>query len=460
MRKTSAKKIALFIVFVLLSMIILSACETTISHSLKRLNTEKFQPYEKKYSLKEAQLLEKADFRSLNSVDYSSLSDYSPISEGYTSAVNAFSERVYRAIVGSGVSDGFSFSPLSLYEVLCIAALGSDDETALAALDNLLGMTKEARKSDFINAYKKDFFTDSQGTLQIYNAAFLTNDMTPNSSYVQELTDCFVEGFSINFKSDKGVGELLSWMDNKMGERNFLKKEDLALQNDTIAYLFSTVFFDNMWSSSFVLSVTTDDTFYGKNENTTVPFMRHSYRGKVFDYGDYVACYDYYKSGLRIKYLVPKEETDDIYELTKNAEILPYVPENSESGSSYVINLSVPKFSSEYALDLTNTLKDIGLSCLFDQNRHSFDYMFSDLPTPFYTYLSSVKQKNKISFSEDGTIIKTTTYAKVGKNTSAGPHRDEGVSIETYDIKLDQPFIYVVYDKNDLPLYVGHVDMP
>jgi len=276
---------------------------------------------------------------------------------------------------------------------------------------------------------------------------------------VQELTDCFVEAFSINFKSDKGVGELLSWVDNKMGERNFLKKEDLALQNDTIAYLFSTVFFDNMWSSSFVLSVTTDDTFYGKNENTTVPFMRHSYRGKVFDYGDYVACYDYYKSGLRIKYLVPKEETDDIYELTKNAEILPYIPENSESGSSYVINLSVPRFSSEYALDMTETLKNMGLSCLFDMNGHSFNYMFSDLPTPFYTYLSSVKQKNKISFSEDGTIIKTTTYAKVGGKTSAGPHRDEGVSIETYDIKLDQPFIYVVYDKNDLPLYVGHVDM-
>ena len=193
--------------------------------------------------------------------------------------------------------------------------------------------------------------------------------------------------------------------------------------------------------------------------------MHHAYLGTVFDYGDYVACYDYYANGLRIKYLVPKEETDDIYELTKNENILTYVPDNTYTESAdrenaYVVNLSVPRFSSEYALDMTETLKNMGLSCLFDMNGHSFNYMFSDLPTPFYTYLSSVKQKNKISFGEDGTIIKTTTYAQISGAKSADPHREEGVSIETYDIKLDQPFIYVVYDKNDLPLYVGHVDMP
>jgi len=101
----------------------------------------------------------------------------------------------------------------------------------------------------------------------------------------------------------------------------------------------------------------------------------------------------------------------------------------------------------------------MGLSCLFDRNGHSFNYTFSDLPTPYFTYLTAIKQKNKISFSEDGTIIKSTTYVQLGGAKSAAPHKD-GETIDTYDIKLNQPFIYVVYDKNDLPLYVGHVDMP
>ena len=457
MKKTSVKKIAFFVALVMFCIVFLSSCEFLRAiFSTEEIN--RFQPYEKTYSLKEARLLEKADFRSLNSVDYSSMTGSLHVSESYVSAVNAFSERVYRAILAGGVTDGFSFSPLSLYEVLCIAALGSDDETALAALDNLLGMTKETRKNDFISAYKKDFFANDRGTLQIYNAAFLTNAMAPNNNYVQELTDHYVEAFSMNFLSDESVGKLLSWANEKMGEQNFLKKEDLSLRPDTIAYLFSTIYFDNKWSSSFVLSGTTDDTFYGKNGNKTVPFMHHSYYGTVFDYGDYVACYDYYANGLRIKYLVPKEETDDIYELTKNADILSYVPENTESEGP-VINLSVPRFSSEYTLDVAETLGNMGLSCLFNRNGHSFNYMFSDLPTPYFTYLTAIKQKNKISFSEDGTIIKSTTYVQLGGAKSAAPHKD-GETIDTYDIKLDQPFIYVVYDKNDLPLYVGHVDMP
>ncbi len=450
MKNNNVKKISLICVLILLILICLPACEI-IKNILPIKETEKFQPYEKTYSLKEAQLLETADFRSLNSVNYSSMTNYLPISEGYLSAVNAFSETIYRAILADGVSDGFSFSPLGLYEILCIAALGSDDETALAALDGLLGMTKETRKNDFINAYKKNFFTNTQGTLQMYNAAFLTSDFTPNSSYVQELTDHYVEAFSMNFRSDESINKLLSWIDEKTGERNFLKKEDLALRNDVIAYLFSTIYFDNKWSSAFVLTNTCEDTFYGKT-NKTVAFMKHSYYGTLLDYGDYVECYDYYANGLRIKYLVPKNLTDSIYELTKGKDILSCVPESPERENRYVINLSVPKFSSEYALDLTQTLSKTGLSCLFDKNRQSFNYMFSDLPAPFSTYLTSIKQKNKVTFNEDGTIIKSTTFAQIGGFKSAAP--------ATYDVKLDQPFIYVVYDKNDLPLYVGHVDMP
>jgi serine protease inhibitor len=31
---------------------------------------------------------------------------------------------------------------------------------------------------------------------------------------------------------------------------------------------------------------------------------------------------------------------------------------------------------------------------------------------------------------------------------------------DTLDVKLNQPFIYIIRDANDTPIFVGHVDNP
>ncbi len=461
MKNSVVKKISLICVLIFLVLVCLPACEI-ISNVIPREKSEisSFEPYKKDYSLKEAQLLNEADFRSINTVRYDGLQQQFPlISEEFRTAVNDFAKTVYASIRSTAVKDDFAFSPLSLYELLCVAALGSNDQTALTALDRLLGMTKETRKADFINAYTANYLSGENGTLQMYNAAFLTNDYTPNVDYVSALTDHFVEAFSMNFRSDSSVKKLLDWVDAKMGEKNFLTKEDLELKKDTIAYLFSTVFFDNKWSNAFVLTSNYEDTFYGKTEKT-VSYMRHYYKGAVYDYGEYVSCYDYYRNGMKIQYFVPKDEKSDIYELTKNKNL--FDPSSDVlSDDEYIINLSLPQFSSECALNLKEVLASVGLAALFDRSGTSFNYMFSDLPKNATTYLTTAKQKNKVSFSVDGTIIKSTVYIQKGGATSAAPRQDgPSTKIYTYDVKLDQPFIYVVYDKNDLPLYVGHVDMP
>lgn len=66
-----------------------------------------------------------------------------------------------------------------------------------------------------------------------------------------------------------------------------------------------------------------------------------------------------------------------------------------------------------------------------------------------------VRQKSSLSFDEDGTEIKSLTFSK-GSNKAIGP----AIEGETMKIQLNQPFLYVVYDSNDLPLYMGKVDQP
>jgi serine protease inhibitor len=77
--------------------------------------------------------------------------------------------------------------------------------------------------------------------------------------------------------------------------------------------------------------------------------------------------------------------------------------------------------------------------------------IYTDEADPIF--ISECKQKNKVSFNEDGTTIKSVTWTGFGAG-SAGPMPD-GI-----EVQLNQPFIYVIYDENDLPLYVGNVVNP
>ena len=105
-------------------------------------------------------------------------------------------------------------------------------------------------------------------------------------------------------------------------------------------------------------------------------------------------------------------------------------------------------------MDFSDVLKDCGLSYLFEENSHSFNYAFPDLGASESVHLKFVKQKNKVAFSEDGTTIKSVTMS-AEMPTSVGP-----MEIITVDVNLNKPFIYVIYDSNDLPIYVGHLDKP
>jgi hypothetical protein len=66
-------------------------------------------------------------------------------------------------------------------------------------------------------------------------------------------------------------------------------------------------------------------------------------------------------------------------------------------------------------------------------------------------WLDFSKQKNAISFKEDGTEIVSVTVTSGYGATSAAP------VYGTYRVNLNQPFVYCIYDSNGLPIYMGNV---
>ncbi|MBP5242440.1 MAG: hypothetical protein J6Z36_01975, partial [Clostridia bacterium] len=418
--------------------------------------------YKKDYSLHELEQIASSSFKKLNEVEYPASSAHYSVSAEYESAVTAFTDKIYRTTALKS-EENFSFSPLGLYNTLSILSLASDNAATLAALNELLGMGgSDSRKQDFIDAYKTDFFLSETGTMQLYNGSFQTDRYTPNPSYISALTERFTEAYQLNFQDDNDVKTMFDWVDAKIGEKDFLTKEDLEIDENSALVLFSTLYFDVQWQNDFDDELTTEMNFYPQDGNAIrTEFMRHAYYGEAYDYGNYISCYDYYHNGIKVKYILPKDGKTDIYSLVNGVNFL--TDDSSKKlnrGGDLIVNLSVPKFDFESGvMDFSDTLKACGLSSLFEEDSYSFNYAFADA-IDTSVYLKYVKQKNKISFSEGGTEIKSVTSigAKDDSAESAAP--TPVVSVMTIDVTLNRPFIYVIYDSNDLPIYIGHVDKP
>lgn len=412
---------------------------------------EKPRMYEISYRQSELDAIEEGSFIKLNEIQYPSLEikDNSLVSDEYKIAVNDFAYNLYLESIDE--YQNTIISPLSLYSLLDIVSSGTSNQSISHLFDLTLNLDFQTRYANYAKMYENNYYLNDDGTIQMYNGMFFNNRYNYNEEFVNEITEKYVEAYQLDLSKNEDVDKMLTWANEKVQEEDFIKYQDLNIEEDTEMYAFSTFYFNNKWSNKYSKKDTYKDNFYLSDGTTEqVKYMTHSYNGLVYDYDEYYALYDYYKNGSKIKYILPKEEID-VFEIAKKNNILiddkNYLADTSWGNGYLIINLEVPKFNYEYSIDYSYILSKMGLDVLFDKNVNSFDRMFKDYPSDINFYLQTLKQKNKINFNEDGTEVKTITMASFGAGSSA--------PLKTLDAKLNRPFIYIIYDSNDLPLYIG-----
>ena len=453
-RKTFASITALCC-FVVFFTPLFTACFNTVKKT--------FSEELKTYYAKELDLIEADSFGALNKVVYPDGTDGAlPVSKSFVSSVCEFANRTYSAF--PKYSENFCFSPITLYDNFTVLELSTVNPAASGVLNALLGLDRETREQEYLNAYKNNFFSNASGTLQRFKGMFLTNEFKANDEYIAALTKYYCEAFKLDFLKADDVKKMLGWVDERVQDKGFFKAKDFNITEDTVFMLFATMYFNNRWATAFNTNKTYTDTFYLSDKTTaTASYMQHSYATTdVYDYGDYVSVYDYYRNGMKIKYLVAKDEAqDDVFKLTEGVNVFKDDATRKKTTldngayDRYIVNLSVPKFKADGLMNLKDLCDNLGLSVLFDKTVNSFGYIFDDAKLNANVYLSFVLQKNKITLNEDGTVIKSVSVAGGDKAMSVEPSVEK-----TINVVLNKPFIYVVYDRNDLPVFIGRIDNP
>ena len=110
----------------------------------------------------------------------------------------------------------------------------------------------------------------------------------------------------------------------------------------------------------------------------------------------------------------------------------------------------IPKFKYNYGESLKEILPELGMETAFNPDLADFTKI-NDLSVPDSRplYIDDVIHKTKIEVTEKGTKAAAATAVVMGADAAAP------IEKKKVYIYLDRPFVYMIVDKNNVPLFIG-----
>ncbi|MFH0993312.1 MAG: serpin family protein [bacterium] len=333
----------------------------------------------------------------------------------------------------------YIYSPISLYMALAMLAEGAEGET----LDEILALLEiedfELMRLEMQAIYEHNRYANEDGTVQMANSIWIKNEFPVKNAYLDILANrYFAEAYGTEF-DDTGAGNIVEWINTNTHDLLQLTKENYPIDPNLALLLLNTVYFDNKWEVEFDKTENYLDDFDETIED--VEYMKHTVTSRYYQGAEYEIVFDLFKNGNSIQYILPGTGTSVATLL--EADILSIVVAEYQDVEA---TISVPKFSTQSKYSLNETLESMGCSRMFSPQAEFGGISDRALMVSF------VKQDAGIELSEAG--VKAAAVSSIGMvESSINPNL-------LIQFVLDRPFIYVIYDSNDVPLFVGVMNNP
>ena len=336
-------------------------------------------------------------------------------------------------------------SPLSVLFALAMVANGADGNT-LSQIEEVFGVSV-AELNEYLYVYLKSLSSDGRAELRIANSVWIKDDgsISVSEDFMQKTVDHY-NASTYQAPFDKSTLETInSWVNDKTD--GMIKDILDDISSDAVMYLINAIAFDAEWEKTYQESGIKPGVFTASSGEKRNVQMMHSEEGVYLEDGSATGFMKYY-DGRKYAFvaLLPNEGMSaDKYISTLNGRKLVDLLNRAQITT---VNTAMPKFESEYSIELKDVLSDVGMSDAFNPDEANFSKLGS---SPLGNlYISRVLHKAFISVDEKGTKAGAATLIEVGP-TSA-PFTPSKTVI------LDRPFVYMIIDcETNVPIFIGTV---
>ncbi|SHM64086.1 serpin family protein [Ruminococcus flavefaciens] len=349
-------------------------------------------------------------------------------------------------------SKNLLLSPLSISSALAMTANGADGETR-EEMEKVLG---SGLTLDEINEYMAYYVSqlpdEEKKKIYLANSIWFKDD--PSLKVYDEFLETnkkFYNSEIYKSKFDKSiVKDVNSWVNkNTKGMIPSILRED-NIKSDTAMMLLNTLYFEAEWEDPYL---STADGKFTDLDGVKHPIKElNSMESYYYDLGNADAFKKpYMGEDYSFVGILPHEDVDfESYISELDGKALAEGLKEYEDPSTVDLYVMIPKFKYNYDTSLKDILPKIGMKKAFDSRGADFSKI-NDLSVegaePLYIY--DLLHKTKIEVTEKGTKAAATTAVIMGYG-SAAPIEKKRVYIN-----LDRPFVYMIVDKNNVPLFIG-----
>lgn len=362
--------------------------------------------------------------------------DLAPNNENVTD----FALRIFQASAEDGKNT--LISPLSVLCALSMTANGADGET-LAQMESVLGMSVD-ELNKYIYSYINSRPQSEQYKLSIANSIWFkdTDEFVPNRGFLQTNADYYgAEIYKTPFDSS-ALKDINNWVDN---ETDGMIPEILdEISDEAIMYLINALAFEAEWEDVYAENQIREGIFTLEDGTKQNAELMHSVENKYIESDNAKGMVKYYKNRKYAFVALLPDEGISIsdYVASLNGKKLNDMLTNIKNGRVFA---SVPKFETDYGVDLKDALVSMGMPYAFDE--HEADFTSLGSVADGNIFIGRVLHKTFMSVDEKGTSAGAATVVETLRTTGAE---------KTVEIYLDRPFVYMLIDcATNTPFFIG-----
>ena len=336
-------------------------------------------------------------------------------------------------------------APLSVLCALAMVANGAEEETLLQ-MESTLGMRRDLY-NDFFHSYLTALHTKSASALRLANSIWFADraGFVPKEDFLKANAACYGADAYLSPFDDSTVQEINGWVSQKTD--GMIPKVMDQIPPMAVMYLINALAFDAEWSQIYDEDDVSPDVFTAADGTLQVVEFLRSWEQDYLSDDSATGFIKYYK-GERYAFvaLLPNEGISvEEYLESLDGEKL----QNLIAGSRQEdVHVSMPKFEMNSSLELSETLKAMGMELPFDGENADFSGIGTSQAGNLY--ISSILHKAYISVDEKGTKAAAATIVEM----EVAAAEEE----EPKYVKLDRPFVYMLIDcNNNFPFLIGTV---
>lgn len=358
-------------------------------------------------------------------------------------AVTEFSVRLFQESREEG--ENTLVSPLSVLCALAMTANGARGET-MAQMETLFGMPI-SELNEYLYVYTQALPEGKTYQLNLANSLWIRDDgrIQVEEDFLRTNATWYDAGVYQASFDNSTVKDINAWVsENTDGMIDHVLDR---VPEETVLYLINALCFEAQWKNIYYEHQVRDGVFTTEEGDARDVELMYSNEYQYLEDDKAAGFMKFYDDeAYAFVALLPKEGVrlrDYIASLT--GENLRTILSNVQDTK---VETAIPKFQSEYAVEMKEILQTLGMTDAFDPVQADLSGI-GETSTGLL-YINQVLHKTYIAVDEQGTKAGAATVVATGEG-AAPP-------TEVKTVYLDRPFLYLIVDREaGLPVFMGTV---